>query len=238
MKKTILTGIVVLLPVLITLFIIHAILRFITRPITSQLMDALASHGAQSTNFFLTHPNLLLLLIQILVLIVVIAALWVLGFLANKLFFSFLIDKFHLLMLRIPFINIIYKTVREVTDLTLNKKENAFRATTIVNFASESAYTAGVITGSVPHPMAHALRAKSGESAQQEFSTVFVPTSPHPISGILVIKEQKSLIDVEMNVEEMFKFLVSIGAYHPVKVDLKEKINDQDTPPPRQDPPN
>lgn len=215
MKKPLLTGFIILMPLALTLMIIFFLFDFFTTPflpIVSSLLSQLEVH------YHFTLPvELALFISRLFALIFLCIFILLLGALARKLLIKKIFEWTHALLVKIPFIKTIYKVSRDIfSALFSNEGKKAFKDPLIVSF---------------PHPPSYALGFHAGEVApecQEKIKTplisVFVPTAPHPISGFLLLLPQNEVHKVDMTKEEALKFLVSCGMVQPAgeKVDLDE----------------
>jgi uncharacterized membrane protein len=110
------------------------------------------------------------------------------------------------LFLKIPFVKSVYRISKEVTGAVFSQEAKTFKKTILVPFP-HSELLIPFLTGDAPTACKTALK-------ELEMS-VFVPTSPHPLSGFMLLSSKKNLIEVDVSVEEAFKFLLSCGAAHP-----------------------
>jgi len=206
MKKYFLTGLVLLMPVVLTLMIIFFLFNFFTRPfvpIVSNLLVAI-----EDTLNFQLHDSLAVFVSQILALILLCAFIFFLGVIARWLIIKNLLNYSHRLISKIPFIKTIYKVSRDIfAALFSTDGKKAFKHPVIIPF---------------PFPPSHALGFQAGEVAeeiqkhvQEPLTSVFMPTAPHPLSGFLFFTPKKDAHNIKMTNEEAVKFLVSCGMVCP-----------------------
>jgi uncharacterized membrane protein len=104
---------------------------------------------------------------------------------------------------RMPIINSIYGTVKQVLETMLANKANAFAHVALIEYPRKGCWTIGFVAG-----------ATTGEAQSlfdQEMVNVFVPTTPNPTSGFLLIVPKGELQYLSMGVEDGFKMLISMG---------------------------
>ena len=107
-----------------------------------------------------------------------------------------------------PVLRRIYPYIKQITDFLLTQEEQqVFSRVVAVEYPRKGAWSLGFVTGS-------GLR-KISESVQQEFLTVLISTSPTPITGYVVVVPKDETIALDMTVEEAFRFLVSGGVISP-----------------------
>lgn len=114
-----------------------------------------------------------------------------------------LIDLADRLMLRIPLLNKIYGTVKQVNDAFASNK-SSFKGVALVPYPHQAALSIGFITSEQTSP-------KTGE----KLIGVFVPTTPNPTAGFLVFYPEADVTKIDMSVAEGIKLIISLGAIAP-----------------------
>ena len=108
---------------------------------------------------------------------------------------------------KIPIIKTIYRISREISaSVFSNEKKNLFKGTVAVPFPHEKCRALGLLSGEPPHQV---------QEKQKDLQSVFIPTAPHPVSGFLVMYNQNEIQNTNIETEDLFKFLLSCGLYHP-----------------------
>ena len=205
MKKFFLAGLITFLPIAVTCFLLIFVVDFLTAPFVGIAESFLARHGAaklaQNYQYILLFSSRIIVLTSFLFLILV------LGILGRRLFFSWVIHLIQRLFYKIPIIKTIYKITLEVSQSVFSeKKQNLFQGTVIVPFPSEKTLSVGLLARkTLPE-----IQSKKGN-----LQTVFIPNSPHAISGVLLFYDPKQVETIELSTETVFKFLFSCGTYDP-----------------------
>jgi uncharacterized membrane protein len=200
MKKMFLTGLAILLPIAITFLIIAWIFDLITTPFIGLTKNLIVTYGF---NLEKTHQLAFTFLSRFLALLFLIFIILILGFLGQRFIFAPLLRSLEKLLDKIPIVKIIYRTINEVTKNALKDgKKSLFQGTAIVPFPQASTRAVGLIAGSTPQAIT---------KREKKLQAVFVPTSPHPISGFLVMYSKDEVQPIDMNTEELLKFLLSCG---------------------------
>ena len=216
MKKYLITGLVILLPIALTILVLTFLIDILTAPFFS-IVHAVLSFLDSNLLYLQNHTTLLLLISRLIVLIFLFVVIIILGYLANKLFFKFLINTFHKIMMKIPFIKKIYKIIRDITKTFLSDKGRVFQSTVIVNFPFEHTYMMGLQSNDVPKEIKdHVPSLKDGGKA------IFLPTALHPTSGFLVMVRPEKVHATNLSTEETLKFLISVGLFVP-----KDKLHSE-----------
>jgi uncharacterized membrane protein len=126
-------------------------------------------------------------------------------------------------MSRMPVINGIYGAVKQVLETMLANKADSFREVALVEYPRKGCWTIGFIAG-----------ASSGQiqaGFEEEMVNVFVPTTPNPTSGFLLVVPKRELKILTMSVEEGFKMLISMGIITPESVAAKIAVPSPTTQP-------
>ncbi|MBI88501.1 MAG: hypothetical protein CMG60_00310 [Candidatus Marinimicrobia bacterium] len=179
-------GIATLLPLYLTFIVIRYLftsLETISKPILK--------------NFRLDIPGLGIVLTLILIYVL---GLIVTNFIGKKIFMFG--EK---LVKRVPIVNIIYTTLKQITDTFTNKKADAFDGVVYIQYPREGIWTMAFISGS------------SKDGNEIPYYHIFVPTTPNPTSGFFLIIPQAETIQTGLTVEEGLKIIISGGLLAPNK---------------------
>ena len=117
---------------------------------------------------------------------------------------------------RMPVINSIYGVVKQVLETMLANKASAFREVALIEYPRKDCWTLGFIAG----PSQGDLQA----GFDQDMVNVFVPTTPNPTSGFLLVVARSELRILPISVEDGFKMLISMGIITPGKTDAKPPL--------------
>ncbi|MCA3217970.1 MAG: DUF502 domain-containing protein [Burkholderiales bacterium] len=194
MRKYFITGLLIWVPLGITLWVLHAILGTLDR--TLDLLPG-AWHPDRLLGFHLPGFGLLLTLLIVLVT----------GVLAANFIGARLLRWWENLLSRIPIVRSIYSSVKQVSDTMLSPKGNAFRKAALVEFPRRGQWAIGLVVGSPGAAIEQVLGAN--------VVTVFVPTAPNPTSGYTVIVPPSELKECDMSVDDALRFIVSLGVVTP-----------------------
>jgi len=112
-------------------------------------------------------------------------------------------------LVNIPLFRSVYPHIKQVTDFLLAKKDLSFSKVVAVEYPRKGTWSVGLVTGQGLKPVA----AITGE----EFLTVFVPTSPTPFTGYVILVRKGETIDLDYTIEEALRFIISGGVITPAK---------------------
>jgi len=117
-----------------------------------------------------------------------------------------IIEWADVLLLRVPLLNKIYAALKQVNEAFTNDK-SSFRQVVLVEFPRDGIYSVGFITGEQNQEVQQKTR--------QKVVAVFVPTTPNPTSGYLILVPEDKLTKLDMSVADGIKFIISLGAVVP-----------------------
>jgi uncharacterized membrane protein len=129
------------------------------------------------------------------------------GQLARNYFGKRIIQWIEEAILRVPLVNKIYSAIKQVNDAFSATNKTAFRTVVLVEFPHPGSYSLGFITNEQPHE----LQAKT----KQKVICVFMPTTPNPTSGFLLVVPQERIIKLDMSVADGIKYVISVGSITP-----------------------
>ncbi len=202
MKKSFITGLVILLPTTLTLIIAFFLLNLFTKPFVP-IVEAILSQFS----FPLSH-EITLLLSRFIALIFLFIFLLILGMIAQLFLFRSLANVANYILFRIPFVNTIYKTSRDMFSAIFSPDgKHAFKDAVSIPFPARPHMCIGLSSGEAPK--------ECEEKIGKQLISVFAPTAPHPISGFLFLVPVDDVQSLEMTKEDAIKYLLSCGVIHP-----------------------
>lgn len=194
LKKYLITGLLIWLPLAVTLWIIDFVITTMDRTVL------LLPESWRPEVAIGMHLPGFGLVVSVLVILAT-------GVLAANFLGQRLLRWWEGLVARIPIVNSIYSSVKQVSDTMLSQKGNAFRKVVLVEFPQRGQWTMAFVVGTPGERLAPLL---AGERV-----TVYVPTAPNPTSGYVIMVDPAELRDVDVSVDEAFKFHVSLGVVTP-----------------------
>jgi uncharacterized membrane protein len=193
-KKYLITGLLIWLPLAVTLWIIDFVITTMDRTVL-----LLPEAWRPEIAFGMRLPGFGLLLSVLVI--------FVTGVLAANFLGQRLLRWWEAIVGRIPIVNSIYSSVKQVSDTMLAQKGNAFRKVVLVEFPQRGQWTMAFVVGAPGERLEPKL---GGEKV-----TVYVPTAPNPTSGYVIMVDPAELRDVDVSVDEAFKYHVSLGVVTP-----------------------
>ena len=208
MKKTFLAGLAVIVPVFVTIAIFVFIIELITSPFLHLAEHLIALFDKNSSVTIEKYPHILHFIARIIIILSLTILTMITGLLTRHFILRWWIHTIHGVMLRIPFVKTIYKILKEITHSVLNTEKKAFNKTVLVPYPQINSWAIGFSTGStVPNSLSPSFKEKKTRE------TVFIPTAPHPISGYVLFYDTSSIFPIDVETEDVLKFLVSCGIY-------------------------
>lgn len=196
LRSYLLAGLIVWLPILVTM----VVLRFIIDILDNTM--ALIPHAYQPEQLFgFNLPGLGVLLSLILLLIT--------GIVATNLLGQRLVLWSESVLDRIPLVRSIYHTSKQVIQAVFASNSMAFRKVVLIEYPRKGIWSIAFQTGS-SHP-------EITQHTGVEMLSVFIPTTPNPTSGFLMMVPKTEVIEMEMTTETALKFIISLGVMQPVK---------------------
>lgn len=118
-----------------------------------------------------------------------------------------IIGAFDSLMLRVPLLNKIYSTIKQVNEAFSSDRRSSFQTVALVEFPREGVYSMGFITSDQNNEIQ--------TRTKEKVVSVFVPTTPNPTSGYLVMVPEDKLTKLDMPVADGIRFIISLGSVAP-----------------------
>ncbi|MGH8279081.1 MAG: DUF502 domain-containing protein [Gammaproteobacteria bacterium] len=144
---------------------------------------------------------------EVIGILFVLVVLFLTGLIAGNFFGRFLLGLGDDLLERIPLVRSIYTTVKQISDTMFSKTGKAFRKVVLVRYPQKDTWSLAFLTSD----SLGEIEAK----APRPLISVFIPTTPNPTSGFLILVPPEDVIELEMTVDEAFKMIVSLGVVAP-----------------------
>lgn len=198
LKKIFLTGLAVVMPVGLTLYIFF----FLIDVMDSLLLILPVKY--QPDVFLPFH-------VPGLGAIVTLFLIFLTGLMTRSYFGNRLVILGERFFDKIPFIRSVYQAMKKVADTLFRDRTRSFKKVVLFRFPSRNVYSIGFVTG-VPNGE---FKAKIGQDCH--YVSVFMPTAPNPTTGLYMIMPEDELIYMDMSVEEAFTMIISTGIVMPVE---------------------
>ena len=195
LRKYFITGLLIWIPLIITLWVLKVI--FDTLDASLLLLPV----SFQTESWLGVHiPGLGALLTLVVVLLT--------GIFATNFFGAQLVELWHEVLNRIPVVNSIYSSVKQISDTLFSSSGQAFRKALLVQWPHPGMWTIAFLTGTPGGDVATRL--------PPDCLSVYVPTTPNPTGGYFVIVQRSQVIELDMTVDQALKYIISMGVVPPL----------------------
>lgn len=195
---------------LIKRYFITGLLIWVPLAITAWVLSLIADVADQSLRLLPTsvHPNRLFGFDipgagVVLTLLIILTT----GLLAANFIGQRLVGWWEELLARIPVVNSIYNSVKQVSDTLFSSSGNAFRKALLIQYPRQGAWTIAFLTGVPGGDVVNHL--------QGDYVSVYVPTTPNPTSGFFLMLPRSEVIELNMEVDVALKYIISMGVVAP-----------------------
>lgn len=202
MKKYLVAGILVWMPLAITVWVLLWLLGLIDGMFSWLLSAATAVSPASLAAPIetLRHvPGLSVVAMAVLLLLS--------GVFATNIFGQWWVRQGDRVFGKIPIVKSIYNSVKQVSDTLFSSSGNAFREAVLVQYPRQGSWTIAFVTGKPGGEVAAHLAG--------EYLSVYVPTTPNPTSGFFLMMPRADVRELKMSVDEALKYVISMGVVAP-----------------------
>jgi|TARA_B100000427_G_scaffold329415_1_gene345530 uncharacterized membrane protein len=146
--------------------------------------------------------------------IIALSILLLTGMLAANLFGRRFVEMWERILNRIPLVRSIYSSVKQISSTIFDPSGKSFRKVVLLEYPRKGLWSIGFLTND---SMGDELC-----SVDDTLVSVFIPTTPNPTSGFIIMTRKDEITELNMNVEEAFKFVISMGVIIPDNGTLEE----------------
>ncbi|TCS36988.1 putative membrane protein [Paucimonas lemoignei] len=200
MRKYFITGLLILVPLAITLWVLNLIISTM-----DQTLLLLPTQWRPEVFLKFTLPGMGVILTLLIVFFT--------GLAAHNFIGRRVVALWEALLTRIPVVNSIYSSVKQVSDTLFSSSGNAFRKAVLVQYPRQGSWTIAFLTGAPGGDVANHL--------QGDYISVYVPTTPNPTSGFFLMMHKSETVELDMTVDAALKYIVSMGVVAPEVTDKK-----------------
>jgi len=192
-RRTFLAGLLILLPLFITYVLIAFLFNIFTGIGAPLVIGLFRLVGAND----LSYP-----IVPLVNLLLSLAVIFLLGLVGTNILGRRVFSNFEGLLLRLPLVRTVYSSAKQVVE-TFQGPGRSFQRVVLIEYPRKGAWTLGLV--------ATERHDSLGLFPSENVLTVFIPTTPNPTSGYLVIVSPEDVKDIDFSVEEAFKFIISGG---------------------------
>lgn len=190
LRSYLLAGLVIWLPILVTMGVLNFLINILDKTLDliprSYQPDQLLGVHIPGLGVFL---SLLLLLIT--------------GMFATNYIGQRFMGWGESLLAKIPFVRSIYNSVKQVINTLLSTNSEAFRKVLLIEYPRKGLWSIAFQTG--------ASNSEINDHTNSEMVSAFIPTTPNPTSGFLILVPKEETIELNMSIDEALKFVISLG---------------------------
>ena len=198
-KSQFLTGLFILLPLGLSLYVAWVLFNIIAGSFVPILKEV---------NIFKEIHPLFLKIISFFITLVII---WVIGLFARNYVGRKILKLTESILLKAPILNRIYDSIRQIIH-TIMMSKKAFRKVVAIEYPRKGLYTLAFVTNYIKK-----------KDTNEELVTLFIPTTPNPTSGWFIIVKEDETIPLNISVNEGMKMIVSGGIVYPHKFNLDKR---------------
>ncbi|MFU8794140.1 MAG: DUF502 domain-containing protein [Dethiobacteria bacterium] len=202
LKTVFTTGLLTILPLAVTIYVFYLVFNFLDN-LLGDMIKTLFNYRVPGIGF--AAGILLILLI---------------GFIASNIIGSRLINFSDSLLQRLPLAKGIYTSAKQIIDAFTVQGKNAFQKVVLIEYPRKGLFVLGFVTGS--------SKGEIQEKTHGETLNIFIPTTPNPTSGMLILAPRHEVIELDMTVEQGMKVIISGGLFSPTgdsKISLPDKTD-------------
>ena len=198
-RRAFLSGVVLLAPLGITFFVFNWLVLRIGGNFKAKVFFFLPTE-------ILTDPKLVLFW-NVTATIIVLFLVTLLGFLSRYFVAKYLWTLGERILNNLPVVNTVYTSVKQIVETFSSQNRAVFEKVVLVQFPRKDSYAIGFLTGD--------SKGEIREKTELPLRNIFIPTTPNPTSGFLVMLHEDDIEVLDMTVGQGMKFIVSGGALTP-----------------------
>jgi uncharacterized membrane protein len=194
-RRYFIAGLLVLLPIWVTLLIINFMVGLVDQSLS------LLPRSYQPDHILGMH-------IPGLGIIFTIAFVFLTGMLVTNFIGNWVISVWESFLSRIPLVRSIYTAVKQVLNTVFSSSGESFRKVLLVEYPRKEMWSIAFQTGS-------GLVLPGSDATTDELVTVYIPTTPNPTSGFLLLVPRHQVVELKMSIEQALKLVISLGVVMP-----------------------
>jgi uncharacterized membrane protein len=194
LKKYLITGLLIWVPLVITVWVLSILVGTL-----DQSLLLLPDNWQPREWLGFNIPGLGVLLTLAVVVLT--------GMLGANIIGQRMVRVWESLLSRIPVVKSLYSSVKQVSDTLFSSSGLAFRKALLVQYPRQGSWTIAFLTGQPGGDVANYLTG--------DYLSVYVPTTPNPTSGFFLMMPKADVIELDMNVDEALKYIISMGVVAP-----------------------
>ncbi len=212
LRKYLITGLLILVPILVSWIVLlrlvqwlYGVLDFNILPqsVSAQKLDFLPDIAISLLNFLLSAADFGLALLTVIVVLLFT------GMIGQAWIMRRLIKISETILNSLPLVGMVYRASKQLMETVLRDGNTTFQRVVMVEFPREGLWSIGFVSNKSSAVFDSALG--------QKMTNVFVPTTPNPTTGFLMLMPEDKVVNVDIGIEDAFKMIMSIGVVQPLK---------------------
>ena len=204
-RRYIITGVISIIPLALTYWLIKYLFMFFSEP-GKYIVDIIFKYTFINKipfimDFYIYFSYLIGFLLTILFLFII-------GAIISNVFGKRLYIFFESILNKIPIVNKVYQTIKQITNTFTKDNSKAFQKVVLIEYPKDNLWTLAMVSGETYN--------KDNEKCYK----LFVPTTPNPTSGYLILIKSKDAIETNISVEEAMEIIISAGMISPDKFNI------------------
>lgn len=207
LRRNFITGLAILFPAVVTIWFVKFIITKTNIVVLEPLMRLMRPFIGNTVLEYFAKLALFIIVIFIIA---------VIGFGTRVLFLRNFFSYLEKLFFRVPMVGTIYRFTKDMSRAFLGQSKGMFTRVVLVEFPRKGIYSIGFVTSEG--------KGEVQDKTEEKVINVFVPTTPNPTSGYLLLVPEEDLIKLDMSVADGMKMVISGGVVPlPDKVSIKKK---------------
>jgi uncharacterized membrane protein len=202
LRNAFISGLILLAPVTVTIYVIKVLVASIGAPTSGLFFFFLPKE--------IFDQSIFAALLYASSTVIVLALITLFGWFSKYFFGKLIVQATEKLVVRVPVAKVVYATVKQIIDTFSAQKKAVFQEVVLVEFPRKGIYAMGFLTG----------RGKGEVAARTDdgIVNIFLPTTPNPTSGYLIMVPEADVVTLDMSVPEGMKLIISGGAVVPAYI--------------------
>ena len=210
LRNAFVSGLLLLAPVGVTALVINFLIQRVGAPTRSLFFFFIPKE--QTDSIYIEYS------LYVAAIFVVIVLITLLGWLSKRLIGKALVNLFERLVDNVPVIRSVYNTVKQIRDTFVQQKKAVFQKSVLLEYPRKGIWVLGFLTGEGKGEIQHKTEA--------DLLNIFVPTTPNPTSGFLLMLPREEVYDLDMSIPDAMKLIISGGAVVPPWNNARPAIGD------------
>ncbi len=199
LRNSFVSGLVLLAPLGVTIIVVNFLLVRVGTP-ASNILFQFVDPALRTAPWVATT-------LSIISTVIVVVTITVLGYCSNFFLGRIAVNIAERIINALPFVNSVYKTVKQIVDTFSKQQRAVFQRCVLIEYPRKGVFVLGFQTGDAKGEVQH----RTGSMV----SNIFVPTTPNPTSGFLLMVPVDEIIPMDMTITDGMKLIISGGAVIP-----------------------